>query len=225
MAAAVESLAVEGVLDSVASGDGETFAADGPALMSEDACDDEEILADDQGQASDPFESALSELEVLMMDEGLNARVEAFTRAHCGEFEPGDENKLEYTARFAEYTSMVEQYIERQIGASVASFDMASFCATLAERARTDEALLDHPALEMLFAYSDFEAFKSLMLATREGANIEASGGLLCVSGDKLGTMDVAFPDAEADGDDDETTGEFADGLNDALCISAVKSK
>ena len=88
-----------------------------------------------------------------------------------------------------------------------------------------DEALLDHPALEMLFAYSDFEAFKSLMLATREGANIEASGGLLCVSGDKLGTMDVAFPDAEADGDDDETTGEFADGLNDALCISAVKSK
>ena len=222
MAAAVESLAVEGVLDATV-GEAETFAADGPALMSEEGMDDEEILADDKGSEGDAFASALSELEVLMMDEGLNAKVEAFTKAHCDEFEPGDENKLEYTSRFHEYTTMVESYIERQIGASLASFDMASFCATLAERARADEALLDHPALEMLFAYSDFEAFKSLMLATREGANIEASGGLLCVSGDKLGMADVALPDAEDA--EDETTGEAADDLNDALTISAVKSK
>ena len=39
--------------------------------------------------------------------------------------------------------------------------------------AKSDEELLDHPALEMLFAYSDFEAFKSLMLSTREGAAAE----------------------------------------------------
>ena len=157
--------AVEGLLDSSAAADGETFAADGAPLLSEDACEEEEILADDgQSAKADPFQAVLGELEVLMMDEGLNAQVDAFTKEHCGQFEPGDENKLEYTTLFNQYTQMVEAYIEQQLGASVASFDMAGFCATLSERAKSDESLLDHPALEMLFAYSDFEAFKALML-------------------------------------------------------------
>ena len=212
------------VLDSVV-GDSETFAADGAPLMSDEAVEDEEILADDGASAkNDPFDAALAELEVLMMDEGLTAAVDAFTKEHCGVFEPGDENKLEYTTLFTQYTTMVEQYIETQIGASIASFDMASFCATLAERSKGDESLLDHPALEMLFAYTDFDAFKSMMLATREGAEVEAESGSLCVSGDKLGLagVDGEMPDAE---DDDDLGGEIAPDMGLSLSISGVKAK
>ena len=206
-------------------GDGETFAADGAPLLSEDGtCEEEEILADDGRKGTaDAFAAALAELEVLMMDEGLTARVDAFTREHCGEFEPGDENKLAYTTLFTQYTQMVEAYIEQQIGASVASFDMAAFCATLAERAKSDESLLDHPALEMLFAYSDFEAFKALMLATREGANVEAEGGLLCVSGDKLGLAGSSgLPGME---DDESLADAEAGAAMPDLCIAGAKPK
>ena len=87
----------------------ETFAADGAPLQSEEQ-EDEEIFADD-GAPSDPFDVALSELESLMMDEGLNAMVDAFTKENCGEFERGDENKLIYTELFTKYTAMVEEYL------------------------------------------------------------------------------------------------------------------
>ena len=204
--------------------DVETFASDGAPLLEEE--DGEEMIMDDGGSASkaDAFTVALGELEVLMMDEGLTSRVDAFTSEHCGIFEAGDENKLEYTTLFAEYTSMVEAYIEQQLGASVASFDMQSFCATLSERVASDESLLDHPALEMLFAYSDFEAFKALMLSTREGSAIEAAGGMLCVSGDKLDV--IASPSGGSQmlpGMDDDGDGEEMDGLGvQGLSVSGL---
>ena len=207
----------------------ETFAVDGDALLSEDGEMVEEIISDSSGKAQDPFDMALSELEVLMMDEGLNARVDAFTKQHCGEFEPGDENKLVYTELFTKYTQLVEEYIEQQLGASVASFDMAGFCATLAERAKGDEDLLDHPALEMLFAYSDFDAFKQLMLATKEGSAVEAESGAMCVSGEMLGLSGVGAMTGEAlpKFDDEEEEGEDlgAPDLGGLLSISGVKSK
>lgn len=211
----------------------ETFAADGAPLLSEDAVD-EDIISDTGDSAKDPFDVAMAELEVLMMDEGLNASVDAFTKEHCGEFEAGEENKLVYTELFNSYTQMVEEYIEKKIGASVASFDMAGFCVMLQQRAQADEALLDHPALEMLFAYSDYEAFKQLMLATKEGSAVEAESGAMCVSGEMLGLSGVgagggggllAPPPGEVlpGMEDDDDEGDAAPNLNDALTISAVK--
>jgi hypothetical protein len=205
----------------------EVLAQDGPALCSEEP-EDEEVLAEEGGHAADPFDAILTELEVLMMDEALNAQIDEFTRKHCDIFEAGDENKLEYTQLFGEYTSLVETFIENQLGASLASFDMASFCQTLQEKAKQDEGLLDHPALEMLSAYSDFGAFKELMLSARAGADAEAVGGLLCVSGDRLGLTGVSgagLADEEAD-DGTDTVGLVAPGeLDGLLSIAAVQSK
>lgn len=201
----------------------ETFKADGAPLMDEEEQEDE-VFAEGGAGAQDPFDAILGELEVLMMDERLNEQIDDFTRKHCESFEAGDENKLEYTQLFNEYTSMVEAYIEKQLGASLASFDMASFCTTLQEKAKQDEELLDHPALEMLSAYSDFSAFKELMLSAKAGQSVEAAGGLMCVSGDKLGLTgiggmgmgDGAMLAEEAD----DETGDFAPDLDNALCIN-----
>jgi len=209
------------VLDAAEFGEVE-FAADGPKLCSDEQAD-EEVLASADSSSVDPFDAVLGELEVLMMDEDLNARIDDFTRRNCEVFSDTDENKLEYTALFNEYTSMVEKYIEERLGASVAEFDMVSFCNTLSERTKSDESLLDHPALEMLTAYSDFEAFKVLMVSARAGQAIEAEGGVLCVSGGKLeldcsGGAGVAMEEEGVAGD-----GLLQPNLDDALCISAVK--
>ena len=208
----------------------ETFMADGAPLCSEEGLEDEEVLAEDN-KAVDEFEAILGELEVLMMDEALNERIDEFTRKHCDVFVVGDENKLEYTQLFSEYTSMIETFIENQLGASLASFDMASFCQTLQEKAKSDEGLLDHPALEMLSAYSDFNAFKELMLSARAGADAEALGGLMCVSGDKLGLSGVGGTmsgSALAEEEADDGTGEAgfdAPDLDGLLSIAPVKGK
>ena len=139
----------------------------------EDEEAEEEVIASSEGP-QDTFSMVLSELEVLMMDETLNEKMDDFTREHCDVFDDSDENKLEYTTLFQQYTQLVETYIEERLGASVASFDMTSFCAQLSEKAAQDDGLLDHPALEMLTAYSDFEGVACffLLLSTKNALSV-----------------------------------------------------
>ena len=119
---------------------------------------------------------------------------------------------------------MIEKYIEQQLGASLASFDLAAFCAELSARAGADETLLDHPALEMLFAYTDFEAFKSLMLSTREGASVEAAGGSLCVSGEMLGLSGSGIMgSAPPMGMDDDAEDTGSDMIGPDLFVQGCK--
>jgi ADP-ribosylation factor 2-binding protein len=136
---------------------------DGPALVSGegDEAVDEVIATDDGSSTKDAFSLILQELEVMLMDEAFNERVDAFAEEHCHEFEDSDENKLIYTALFNDYSAMVETFIEERLGASVQSFDMAGFCATLAERAKANDGDLP-PPLEMLHSMTDFDAFKEL---------------------------------------------------------------
>lgn len=155
----------------------------------------EEVIAS-ASAPSDSFDEILGELEVLMMDESFNERVDAFTAKHCAQFDAGEENKLVYTTLFSEYTAMLESFIEERLGASVASFDMASFCARVAERCAGDDEL--PLPLEMLSAYSDFDAFKALMLSAKDGAALEAASGPFAVAGEQLRVR----TDEQEDGDE-----------------------
>ena len=196
---------------------------DGPELVSNEA-GDEEVFASDTAKPADTYSLILQELEVLMMDEGLNDRVDEFTSTHCAVFEAGDENKLEYTSLFQEYTVLIESYIEERLGASVQSFDMAGFCGMLAERAKGGEEL--PPPLEMLHSMADFDAFKELMLSAKAGLAAEAAGGSLCVSGAPM-RMDIVSGGSgilPGDDDDDGEPGEFAPELDGLLSIGGVKT-
>ena len=152
--------------------------------------------------------------------------MDEFYRANCGVFEAGDENKLEYTTLFNQYTAMVEGFLEEKLGASVASFDMGTFCAQLTERAQRDPEFLDQPALEALLAYSDFDAFKEMMISAKAGLDIEADSGVMVVAGDKLGINVVAVGGGEDGGageeEEEEEGGELAPELDNALVITAV---
>lgn len=196
---------------------------DGPELVSETECVEEVIASDDGSKTTDTFSLILQELEVMLMDEALNERVDAFASEHCGIFEAGDENKLEYTALFNQYSSMIETFIEERLGASVASFDMAGFCATLAERAAANDGDLP-PPLEMLYSMADFDAFKELMLSAKEGQAVEAAGGSLGVCGAKMDLDLGVGPASGLPGLDDEggEGGEVRSELDGALAISGL---
>lgn len=193
---------------------------DGAELVSDEALPEETFSSDDGSKTTDPFALALQELEVLLMDEAFNERVDAFSTQHCGEFEPGDENKLIYTTLFNEYSSMLESYIEERLGASIREFDMDGFCATLAERAKREEPLPQ--SLEMLHSMADFDAFKEMMLSAKVGLAVEAESGAFCVSGEplRLETSGVGAVGLPGLGDDDEG-GEELVGVD--LAISGLK--
>lgn len=145
---------------------------DGEYDEADDELRGEEIVAS-SGEQGDQTSQILAELENMMMDEVFNAEVDSFTQAHCEQFDEGEENKLVYTTLFTQYTKMVEEYIERHLGAALQGFDMQAFCATLSARSDNEELPL---ALEMLSAFGDFEAFKAMMVSCKRGASLGDMG-------------------------------------------------
>ena len=164
-----------------------------------DSNDEEEVFATNTSgggtSGEDEFEMLVAQLEAVMMDPAFNERVGDFMRAHCAEFDEGEENKLCYMQLFEQYTSMLETYIEAELGALAGpDFDMRAFCATLGSR--TDAvASLD---LDTLGAFGDFEAFKGMMLACKRGEMLrdEAGGAPFQIVG---ATMEV-HADEQEDG-------------------------
>ncbi|KAL1526086.1 hypothetical protein AB1Y20_014815 [Prymnesium parvum] len=150
----------------------EDDVVDGNCDEGEEDSASEEVMVS-SGENADQTSQILAELEDMMMDEEFNAKVDAFTQRHCDHFDEGEENKLIYTSLFAEYTKMLEEYIEERLGATLEGFDMQAFCATLSGRADKEELPL---ALEMLSAYGDFESFKAMMLSCKVGATLGDMG-------------------------------------------------
>ena len=161
-----------------------------------DSAESEELLLADSGAGSDAdaFDQIISRLDEVLMDEGFHECTDAFVAKHCGVFEDGEENKLEYTTLFAEYTALLERYIESRLadGDESGGFDMRAFCAELQSRS----AQLPEELLETLGAYGDFEAFKALMLAAKRGAALE--GGPLSVQGGPLHLSEEEMEDGMA---------------------------
>ena len=156
----------------------------------------EEILICDAGAGSDAdaFDQIIGRLDELLMDDGFHEIADGFVAKHCGVFDDGEENKLEYTTLFADYTALLERYIESRLadGDESGGFDMRAFCAEL----QTRSAQLPEELLETLGAYGDFEAFKALMLAAKRGAALE--GGPLSVEGGPIHLSEEEMEDGMA---------------------------
>ena len=155
----------------------------------------EEILICDAAPAATPTRSTRSSAgSTLLMDDGFHEIADGFVAKHCGVFDDSQENKLEYTTLFAEYTALLERYIESRLadGDESGGFDMRAFCAEL----QTRSAQLPEELLETLGAYGDFEAFKALMLAAKRGAALE--GGPLSVSGGPIHLSEEEMEDGMA---------------------------
>lgn len=189
----------------------------------------EEVVAS-SGESGDQTAQILAELEVMMMDEGFNAKVDSFTQQHCEQFDEGEENKLicklthpasthslsqhstdggpgawvlADTSLFTEYTKMLEAYIEQHLGATLDDFDMQTFCASLSTRDDKEALPL---ALEMLSAYGDFEAFKAMMVSCKRGASLGDMG--------VVGAPVRVFTEEQEDGEEMPDLNLSISGLN-----------
>jgi ADP-ribosylation factor 2-binding protein len=131
------------------------------------------------GDALAAFDAAVGVLEELLVDDAFSGAQEAFARAHCAEFDEGDENKLCYTSLFEEYTTLVEGFIEARLEESMPGFDMVQFMGQIEER--HEEVAGD--VLDVLASLADFDAFKALMLDYRRAGVSDAGASAGSSSG------------------------------------------
>merc|ERR1712091_534158 len=126
----------------------------------------------------------------VVAGEEFRGVLDPWVDAHCGVFEPEEENKLEYTALFREYEELVEKELEAGLRREFEEgFDWGEFMTSvpahveaLMGAARSNEiaAAADADAdasaqsLDVLLSLSDFSRFKDLMVLRR----LELDGSL-----------------------------------------------
>ena len=126
------------------------------------------------------FDEAIGALEdILMSDDEFTDIQNEFFEAHCDKFIDTDENRVEYTAVFEDYTALMERTLERKLCERISGFDMRSFESQLISR----KDQIGGDIFDLLLSFSDFSEFKSMILAHKAerdgtGANL---GDLLVV--------------------------------------------
>lgn len=117
--------------------------------------------------------------EILIMDEEFLSVQRGFCDAHYSIFEDKDENKVEYTALFSEYTALMERTLEQRLAERVPGFDMRRFEMQLIDR--KDE--IGGEIFDLLLSFSDFGEFKATMVAHKAAKEQGDGPGGLSVSG------------------------------------------
>lgn len=142
----------------------------------------EETFMETSGTAEEiRFDEAVGALEdILVCDDEFRSIQEGFFDAHCDKFSEDEENRVEYTAIFEDYTTLMETTLERILSAKVSGFNMHEFEKQLINR-KEDIA---GEIFDLLLSFSDFQEFKSLIVAhklEKEGGGLQF-GDLLCVT-------------------------------------------
>ena len=166
------------------------------------------------------FDAIIGALEDFMMHEDFAETQAAFCRERCAVFEDTDENKLEYTPIFDEYTAALETAIDAHLTETIEGFDMMTFAEMLEAREGTEE--LEGEVFELLATLSSFEAFKELMLSYKAQAEGAADGSGLDL-GVGLG-FSVSVTAAPVVGDE-QTDGEERPDLDDAVVVVAADAR
>merc|ERR1712178_169320 len=181
--------------------------------IDEDLDDEEDIAYISTGGNSgedDLFDVIVGKLEEAIMDDEFTEQTTQFMQQNCTYFERGDEQKLEYMDIFQQYTTLIEEHIERSLVEGVPDFSMEKFLEMLEQR--PDEVSED--VTDMLLSLSDFELFKESMLEYKEQCVEKTSNGFLCLQGKPT----VIHADEMEDGE------ERLD-LMDALNIAPISPK
>ncbi|KAL7302141.1 ADP-ribosylation factor-like protein 2-binding protein [Trichogramma pretiosum] len=124
------------------------------------------------------FDKTIGYIEDLLMDEQFQSLQQNFLDKYWREFEPVEENKLIYTDVFNEYNKIIESYITVRLEKSIPNFSMEGFISELNKR----RSELDGEVFDVLLTFTDFLAFKELILdyrAVQEGKVFDLSDGII----------------------------------------------
>jgi ADP-ribosylation factor 2-binding protein len=148
--------------------------------------DGEEVYLETSGSAEEvEFDGICGAIEeILIMDEVFLSTQRQFCDEHCRIFEDTEENKMEYTGLFGQYTALMEKTLEERLASKVPGFSMRRFEMQLIDR--KDE--IGGEIFDLLLSFSDFAEFKATMLAHKATffAGDDAPAGL-SLTGNKIG--------------------------------------
>jgi ADP-ribosylation factor 2-binding protein len=105
-----------------------------------DGDDEEEIICEAAGGSAedDEFDRIVGCLEEVMMDPAFSSTQTSFCLAHCSKFDRSEENKLEYTLIFEDYTKLMESIITTKLSEMIDGFSMQRFEEMLVHRQGID---------------------------------------------------------------------------------------
>ena len=128
------------------------------------------MFAVDVGSEEDrEFDRIVGVLEEILIEGEILEIQKNFCEKHCGIFEDTDENKLEYTDLFRQYTDIVEKGLEAKLQERIPDFKMSMFESLLKSR-EEDEMSAD--LFDILLSFGDFNEFKQYMLSVKRGLDM-----------------------------------------------------
>ncbi|XP_064640445.1 ADP-ribosylation factor-like protein 2-binding protein [Lineus longissimus] len=131
------------------------------------------------------FNITIGHIEDIVMDDRFQGMQENFYEKYYQEFDDDEENKLIYTTIHNEYTELIETYLLEQLSLQMPDFDMEEFANQLSEKQESGGEEMEGEIFEMLLTFTDFLAFKEIMLAykaSKLGTAIDLSEGLQVTS-------------------------------------------
>ncbi|CAH8539652.1 unnamed protein product [Schistosoma turkestanicum] len=99
-------------------------------------------------------------LEEIMMSDHFLTIQDKFMNENYNEFDENEENKFSYTEIHEKYINTVERLLEEQLCERIPHFSMRSFIDSLV----SNNDCLDGEVFDMLYTFSDFLAFKEMMV-------------------------------------------------------------
>lgn len=123
----------------------------------------EEVLASNSTENTLRLDSLIGHIENIILSGEFAALRENFLKHHCHVFDDVEENKLEYTDIYKQYTDLIEGYIERELSNHDSGFKMTSFLQELATSHAPGGEVFD-----LLLTFTDFLAFKTAMLEVKQ---------------------------------------------------------
>jgi len=138
--------------------------------LTDDGTDDGEMLAFEESGTSEDneFDLAVGALEEVMMDSEFESTQTEFFARYAPQFEDSEENKIEYTGIFNEYTRVVEGTLENLLARKMPGFNMRQFERMIGER----KDQISGEIFEMLLSFTDFQEFKEQILAYKRGQEL-----------------------------------------------------
>ena len=152
-----KALAGQSNKDGKLTGTGEIKYKNADNKIIEDDFEESSVNKDSDNYKFDKFAEALQD---IVIEDEFEKMQNDFCEKYYKIFEEKDENKLEYTKIFNEYTKTTEEFLEKELKKRVKEYNIDDFYKLLeSKKFKIDEQLLD-----TLLDLSEFNNFKEMML-------------------------------------------------------------
>ena len=152
-----KALAGQSNKDGKLTGTGEIKYKNADNKIIEDDFEESSVNKDSDNYKFDKFAEALQD---IVIEDEFEKLQNDFCEKYYKIFEEKDENKLEYTKIFNEYTKTTEEFLEKELKKRVKEYNIDDFYKLLeSKKFKIDEQLLD-----TLLDLSEFNNFKEMML-------------------------------------------------------------